>query len=220
MQNLTGPFKLPNSAVKPDKLVVFLHGVGADGYDLINLADEISQSLPNAVFLSPNAPFPYDEFPSGYQWFSLRDRSETALSLEIKKTLPILKHYIDENLAKYKLTYQDLVLIGFSQGTMMALQLAPRLPEKCFAVIGFSGALVNPELLRTETISKPSIFLSHGDEDQVVPLTQHRLSIRALNSMGFSLTEHISLGAGHTISLESLNKAKEFLNSLVYTQLT
>lgn len=209
MHQLTGPFKFPSS--KPDKLVVFLHGVGADGFDLIGLADEIAQSLPSAVFLSPNAPFPYEEYPSGYQWFSLRDRNDEKLSQEIQMSLPILKAYIDENLAKHQLKYKDLVLIGFSQGTMMALQLAPRLPETCFAVIGFSGALVNPDLLAKEAISKPPIFLSHGDEDQVVTLSQHRLSVRALNNMNFPLEEQVVKGAGHTISLESLEFAKKFL---------
>ncbi len=213
---LTGPFKLFSSRQKPNKLVVFLHGVGADGLDLIGLSDEIMEALPSAVFLSPNAPFPYEEFPSGYQWFSLRDRSDDKLYQGIEESLPILKAYIDENLKKYDLTYKDLVLIGFSQGTMMALQLAPRLPENCFAVIGFSGALVSPNRLNKEAISKPAIFLSHGDEDQVVPLSAHKLSMLALKNMGFPiLQEHIMKGAGHSISLESLELAKEFLASLL-----
>ncbi len=211
---LNGPFRFPSSGQKADKLVIFLHGVGADGFDLMGLSDEVAEILPNAMFLSPHAPFPYDEFSSGYQWFSLRDRSDEKLYQETQKSIPILKAYIDENLSKHNLSYKDLVLIGFSQGTMMALQIAPRLPEKCFAVIGFSGALVSPETLASEAKSKPPIFLSHGDEDQVVPISQHRLSVRHLNNMGFSLTEHVAMGSGHTISLESLEKAKEFLGTL------
>jgi phospholipase/carboxylesterase len=212
---LTGPFKFLSPGKKADKLVIFLHGVGADGYDLMGLSDEFMEVLPNAVFLSPHGPFPYDEYPSGYQWFSLRDRSEDKLYQGIQASLPILKAYIDENLKTHNLKYKDLVLIGFSQGTMMALQLAPRLPESCFAVIGFSGALVSPKALAKEIISNPPIFLSHVSEDQVVPISSHKLSMKALKDMGFTPEEHIMQGAGHTISLESLERAKEFLGSLL-----
>jgi len=203
MTKLSGPFKLPTTQQTPDKLVVFLHGVGSDGYDLIGLSNEIATSLPNAIFLSPNAPFPYEAYSMGYQWFSLSDYSPDKLYQGIKIALPILKSYIDENLAKYNLGYKDLVLIGFSQGTMMALQLAPRLPEACFAVIGFSGALVNPVALEQEIKSKPPICLIHGDVDQVVPASQHRLSIRALNSMNIPLQDHVIKDMGHSINNEA-----------------
>ncbi len=210
---LSGPFKLPLKSGKPDKLVVFLHGVGSDGYDLLGLADEFTEVLPNAIFLSPNAPFSYEAYPMGYQWFSLNDYSEDKLYQGIQIALPILKEYIDENLAKYKLEYKDLVLIGFSQGTMMALQLAPRLEESCFAVIGFSGALVKPSALAMEIKSRPKIFLAHGDVDQVVPISQHRFSVKALKNMQIPVEEHIIKDLGHSISLESIELAKKFLKN-------
>lgn len=209
MQKLNGPFKLP--ITKPDKLVIFLHGVGSDGYDLITLAGEFEDTMPNAVFLSPNAPFPYDEYSSGYQWFSLKDRSDAALHQQSQATIPILQNYIEENLAKYELEYQDLVLIGFSQGSMMALQLAPRLPIACAAVIGFSGALINPAALMKAAIVKPPIFLCHGMEDQVVPIMMHKHAAKALQTMQFPLQEYIIQSSGHTISSEGLEYAKEFL---------
>ena len=208
---LSGPFKLPLKSGKPDKLVVFLHGVGSDGFDLMGLADEFAEVLPNAVFLSPNAPFPYEAYSMGYQWFSLSDYSEDKLYQGIQIALPILKEYIDENLAKYQLKYKDLILIGFSQGTMMALQLAPRLPETCFAVIGFSGALVKPSALATEIKSKPKIFLSHGDMDQVVPISQHRFSTKSLKNIEITVEDHIIKNLGHSISLESIELSKKFL---------
>lgn len=212
MTKLSGPSKLPKTQ-NPDKLVLFLHGVGADGHDLLSLSNEFTEIFPNAVFLSPNAPFPYDEFPMGYQWFSLRDRSENRLLEGIRIALPILQSYIDENLAKYNLDYKDLILIGFSQGTMMALQLAPRLSETCFAVIGFSGALVAPQTLAVEMKSKPSIFLAHGDEDQVVQPSQHRFSVTSLKNMQIPVEEHLLSKNGHNISLEAINLAKNFLKS-------
>ena len=215
MQKLNGPFRFPAHGKKADKLVIFLHGVGADGLNLIALADEVAETLPNAIFLSPNAPFIYDEFPSGYQWFSLKDRSEKKLYEGIQISTPILKNYIDENLKTYNLSYKDLVLIGFSQGTMMALQFAPTLPEKCFAVVGFSGAIASPSNLTNETKVKPPIFLCHGDEDQVVPFSRHRESLQTLVSMNFSVEEFIMKDEGHSINMDGLEKAKEFLNSLL-----
>ena len=210
---LSGPFKLPVTGNKPDIMVIFLHGVGADGHDLIDLADEFVDSLGNPVFLSPNAPFKYDLYPMGYQWFSLSDYNEDALYEGIQIALPILKAYIDENLEKYQLGYKDLVLIGFSQGTMMALHMAPRLNEACFAVIGFSGALVKAKILEQEMKSKPKIFLAHGSEDQVIPVSRHRLASRALKDMGLTVEDHVIEGLGHGISLESIELANEFLKN-------
>ena len=207
---LSGPFKLPMSNQKPDKLVIFLHGVGSDGLDLINLADEIEETLPNAVFLSPNAPFPHDVY-TGYQWFSLSDYDDDKLFQGVQVALPILRNYIDENLAKYKLSYKDLVLLGFSQGSMMAIQTALRLPESCFAVICFSGALVKPSALATEMKSKQPMFIAHGSADQVVPATQHRLTVRTLKNMDIEVEDHLIEGLGHTISLEGLELAQAFL---------
>ncbi len=211
MTKLSGPFKLLTNKQQPDKLVVFLHGVGSDGHDLIGLATDIATAIPNAIFLSPNAPFPYDAYSMGYQWFSLSDYSPDKLYQGIKIALPILKDYIDENLAKFNLSYKDLVLIGFSQGTMMALQLAPRLAEACFAVIGFSGALVNPTALEQEIIAKPPICLIHGDDDQVVPLTRHRLTVQALNALDIPLKEYVIKDMGHSINNQALNLAINFL---------
>jgi phospholipase/carboxylesterase len=208
---LSGPFKIPLKQTKPEKLLVFLHGVGSDGHDLISLADEFANILPNAIFLSPNAPFPYDAYPMGYQWFSLNDRSPEKLYQGIKIALPILQNYIDENLSKYNLSYKDLILIGFSQGTMMALQLAPRLEEECFAVIGFSGALINPIELEKEKKSNPPICLIHGEEDQVVTAAQHKYSVTHLKKMNLLSEEYLIKGLAHSINSKALKFAQDFL---------
>lgn len=210
---LTGPEKLPQSGAKPYKLVIFLHGVGADGADLIELADEFSDTLKNAVFISPNAPFAYDMFPAGYQWFSLVNRDEDILYEGVKKALPILKHYIDENLAKYDLSYKDLVLIGFSQGTMMALQLSLRLDQPCLAVIGFSGALIKSAELKLEIKSKPPILLVHGSEDQVISIESHVKAAKDLENMDLEVEDHIIDRLGHGISLEGIELANEFIKN-------
>ncbi len=214
IKKLNGPFKLALNA-KPDKLVIFLHGVGADGYNLISLAEEFEEVLPNAAFLSPNAPFPHETHPSGYQWFSLADYSPNKLYEGIKNALPILTNFIDEHLKNFNLGYKDLVLIGFSQGTMMALQIAPRLEKECLAVIGFAGALIKPEILKNEIRSKPNICLIHGDLDQVVPIAQHFASIHAFESMNLPLNQCIIKDLGHSINEEALEYAKNYLKNLL-----
>lgn len=210
---MSGPFKLPFNGKKPSKLVIFLHGVGADGHDLIELSDEFSESIGEAVFLSPHAPFKYDAYPTGYQWFSLTDYTEDKLYEGIEVALPILKEYIDENLEKYQLEYKDLILIGFSQGTIMALQMAPRLPDSCFAVIGFSGALVKGKMLEPNIKSKPPIFLSHGSDDQVLPISKYHLANKSLKEMGLSVEGHVIKNLGHGINLEAIELANEFLRN-------
>lgn len=210
---LSGPFKLPINGKKPSKLVIFLHGVGGDGHNLIELADEFSESVGDAVFLSPHAPFKYDAYPMGYQWFSLKDYTEDKLYEGIEIALPILKDYIDENLKKYQLEYKDLILIGFSQGTMMALHIAPRLPESCFGVIGYSGSLVKGKALEANMKSKPPIFLSHGSEDLVLPISKYHSAYKDLKDMGLNVEGHIIEDLGHGLSLESIELAGEFLRN-------
>ncbi|MGB4191855.1 MAG: dienelactone hydrolase family protein [Rickettsiales bacterium] len=211
---LSGPVKAPNSNIKPNKLIIFLHGVGADGNDLIGLAPEFAEIFPNSVFLSPNAPFEYDMYPAGYQWFSLQDRNENIMFEGIKNAIPILKEYIDENLDKYDLKYKDLILIGFSQGTMMALQLAPRLESPCHSVIGFSGAFLKPEILKQEIKSKPPILLIHGDLDQVIPVASHNVAVTSLKNIGLSVESHVLYNLAHSINMKAIDLAKNFIKNI------
>lgn len=212
VQELKGPYKLPSGNKKPEKLVVFLHGVGSDGYDLIGLADDFEEIIENAVFLSPNAPFKYENFPTGYQWFSLSDYNPDKLYHGIKQALPILKTYIDKNLEKYSLEYKDLVLVGFSQGAMMSVQLALRLPNPCLAVISFSGAIIKPEELVEDINSKPYICLIHGENDHVVPISKHHASVQILKNIQVPFKEYILKDLAHSINLEALKLAKNFLS--------
>ncbi|MEK6734492.1 MAG: dienelactone hydrolase family protein [Pseudomonadota bacterium] len=214
MKKLSGPIKLPITKQNPDKMVVFLHGVGADGNDLISLFSDFETIFPNAVFLSPNAPFPYDMFPSGYQWFSLANRSADKLYEGIETALPILKNFLDENLELYNLEYKDLILVGFSQGTMMALEIAPRFEELCYAVIGFSGALVNPSELSNKLKSYPQICLIHGAEDQVVPAVLHKKNVKELKRLNIPLKECLINNLGHSINGDALKFALDFLKDL------
>ena len=147
MPKLSGPSRPPASGGKPSRLVILLHGLGADGNDLIGLAPYWAPMLPEAEFLSPNAPFPCDMAPYGYQWFSSQDRNPAAVLAGVRAAAPILDAFIDEALAARGLGDGDLALVGFSQGTMMSLFVGLRRAQPAAGIVGFSGRLLAPELL-------------------------------------------------------------------------
>ena len=150
MIELSGPSQPPASGSKPKQLVVLLHGYGSNGDDLISLAPFFAQALPDAEFLSPNAPFPCELSPMGFQWFGFEDRTPEMLLGGARLAAEILDRFLDAELARRGLKDRDLALVGFSQGTMMALQVGPRRPNRMAGILGFSGSLIAPQLLNTE----------------------------------------------------------------------
>lgn len=209
--SLTGPSVKTSTRGAPQQLVILLHGLGADGNDLIGLAPQWAKLLPNAEFLSPHAPFPCDMAPYGRQWFSLRDWSIEAMLAGTRAAAPILDAFIDAALTARGLDNSRLALVGFSQGTMMALHVAPRRAGACGAVLGFSGALVGPESLAEELRSKPPVLLVHGDEDSVVPVEAMPASAQALRAVGLTVETLLCRGLGHGIDDEGLRRGGEFL---------
>jgi phospholipase/carboxylesterase len=211
LAKLTGPKVLPASGGPARQLVVLLHGVGADGDDLISLADYWSALLPDAEFVSPNAPDQCDMSPYGYQWFSLLDRSMAAMTTGVKKVAPVINAYIDNALAERNLTPDKLALVGFSQGTMTSLYVALRRPEPIAAVLGYSGALLAPELLAGEIKSRPPVLLVHGDADQVVPPQALPAAQSVLQAAGVPVDVEVRPGLGHGIDQEGLTRGGFFL---------
>lgn len=199
---------------QPKQLVIFLHGLGADENDLIGLAQEFNDLLPDAHFISPNAPFLCDMAPYGYQWFSLQDRNADAMHQGIKRSAPILEKFIEERLKEFDLEYKDLILIGFSQGTMMSLHLAPRLPKSISAVIGYSGALLKPNLLKDEVKSHPKTLLIHGSIDEIVNAQELTAAKNALNAANIPVDSHLLSNLGHAIDMRGIEKARNFLKNL------
>ncbi|MDA0655914.1 MAG: dienelactone hydrolase family protein [Proteobacteria bacterium] len=208
---LDGPRFGPVSGEKAEQLVILLHGVGADGQDLIGLAPFLAQSMPDAAFVSPNAPFPCDMAPYGYQWFSLQDRSASSILAGVQATAPILNAFIDSELAAHGLTSEKLALIGFSQGTMMSLYIGPRREEAAAGVVGFSGRLVGPDLLENDIRSRPPMLLIHGDADPVVPFESLGLAEEGLQSVGIQVDTVVRPGLGHGIDEEGMARAAVFL---------
>src|ERR1700726_4816555 len=157
MISLPGPPPPPVAGGKPRRLVILLHGLGADGNDLIGLQQVWGRLLPEAEFISPNAPSPCDMAPYGYQWFSVQDRTPAAMLAGVRAAAPMLDGFIDEELQKRGLDESDTALVGFSQGTMMSLYVGLRRAKPLAGILGYSGRLLAPELFASEVRSRPPV---------------------------------------------------------------
>lgn len=207
--SLTGPELLPQSGIVK-RVVILLHGVGSNGDDLISLAPMLQDALPDTAFLSPNAPFPFDMAPFGYQWFSLMERSTASMLAGAETAAPHLNAYIDEVRERFKLTDRDIALFGFSQGTMMSLYAGLRRAEPLAGIVGFSGALVGAE---TVPAGRTPVCLIHGEWDDVVPFGALAMAEAALRAKKISVETHARPNLGHSIDPEGLDAALQFLQT-------
>ena len=212
---LSGPSHPPQSGGKPRRLVILLHGLGADGNGLIGLAPYWAPLLPDTEFVSPNAPFPCDMAPYGYQWLSVRDASPEARLAGARAAGAILDDFIDEALEQRGLTESDLALVGFSQGTMMSLFVGPRRERQLAGIVGFSGRLIAPASLAGELRSRPPILLIHGTEDPMVPYASMAEAEAALGAAGISVETLACPGIGHSIDGDGLQRAGQFLHRVL-----
>ena len=207
---LTAHSHPPAAGDRARELVVLLHGYGADGRDLLGLAPYWARVLPHAAFVAPDAPFPC-EMGMGYQWFSFENRSPEMLYAGAQAAAGMLDGFLDEVLAERGLGDDRLALVGFSQGTMMALQVAPRRRRAPAAVLGFSGALLAPERLTAEVVSRPPILLIHGDADPVVPFGALAAAAAGLEAAGIAVTSEALPGLAHGIDERGLTLGSRFL---------
>lgn len=201
------------SGEKPKQLVVLLHGYGADGEDLISLAGEFNEIIPDAAFVAPDGPYK-SEAGGSRQWFSLQEYNDPYMFRGLQQVEPILNNFIQEQLKKHHLTIQNLFLIGFSQGAMLALHTGPRLLENCGGIISLSGALVMPEILVKEVKSKPPILLLHGADDAVVDCQRSLKAEQFLKATGLDVECHVIPRLGHSISQPELAMARKFIKIL------
>ncbi len=210
---LAGPGAGPSSGGDPDSLVVLVHGYGADGNDLIGLAPYFAEVLPNTAFVSPHAPYPCEMAPVGRQWFNVWNEDPVSRLEEIRHAAAILDGFIDGRCAALGIAEDRLALLGFSQGTMMSLFVAPRRGAPCAGVLGYSGRLEGADLLAAETISRPPVVLVHGDSDELLPLHRLQHAQAALEENGFSVAAHIRPGLGHGIDEAGIEIGRRFLSS-------
>jgi phospholipase/carboxylesterase len=212
---LDGPRLNPRSGTAR-QLVVFLHGYGADGNDLIDIGRAWQQYLPQAAFVSPHAPEPCGQAPVGRQWFPLTFRDPNERWLGVNKAAPGLQRFLDAELERHKLRPSALALVGFSQGTMMALHVGLRRATAPAAIVGYSGLLVIPpegglDAFAAEIKSRPPVLLVHGDRDELIPAQALFQATQGLAALGVSVEWHLSAGVGHGIDAEGLRHGGEFL---------
>jgi phospholipase/carboxylesterase len=215
MAELDGPRLAPRSGTAKH-LVVFLHGYGADGNDLIEIGRAWQGLLPNAAFVSPHAPRPCGQAPMGREWFPLTFRDPGERWAGVNMAAPVLESFLDAELARHRLPPSALALVGFSQGTMMSLHVGLRRQVPPAAIVGYSGMLVmpedsEPERFAAEIRSRPPILLVHGDQDQLIPVEALFHAAQSLAALDVPTEWHISSGVGHGIDQEGLRQGGEFL---------
>ena len=201
----------PRSGASPKKIVLLLHGFGSSGADMIALAPQWQEALPDTLFLAPHAPQRCGMMGAGYQWWGLTGFSPSALAAGAASAAPAIDAFIDRKLAQYELTEADLALVGFSQGTMMALHVALRRPRAVAAVVGYSGMLTGTADIAHGDLPKPPVLLVHGTADPVVPIAALHMAEGELKRLGVDVTTHISYGVAHSVDPVGLRLGRDFI---------
>ena len=199
-------------------VVMFLHGYGADGNDLLGLSEPLAPHMPDTVFIAPNAPDRSMANPMGFQWFPIPwidGSSESAAGEGLLQAARRLDTFIDKVLADEGLSPDRLLLFGFSQGTMIGLHVAPRRADPLAGIVGFSGRLMIPDALATEALSRPPVLLVHGDADDVVPFDDMQTASDALQEADFDVYRHVMKGTGHGIAPDGLGVALTFMKNFL-----
>ena len=215
MAGLSGPSLEPTSG-HTKRLVVFLHGYGADGNDLIDIGRAWQPLLPDTAFVSPHAPEPCGQAPVGRQWFGLTFRDPDERWVGVNQAAPALQAFLDAELARRQLPPDALALVGFSQGTMMSLHAGLRRNVAPKAIVGYSGMFIMPndgppETVEGEITSRPPVLLVHGDRDELIPVQAMFHAASSLEALDVPVEWHISHGVGHGIDQEGLRHGGEFL---------
>ena len=203
---LDGPRVPPAVGGAPRSIVIFAHGYGSNGEDLIGLAPYWRQALPHTLFVAPNAPEPCPDAPGGYQWWPVWSADRRV---GVRGAAPVLDAFIDAELARHGLSEDRVALVGFSQGTMLSLHVGPRRAKQIAGVVGYSGMLIEGD--EAELRTRPPVLLAHGDEDPMIPITAFERAEETLRRLEFPLTTHVSHGLGHSIDIDGLRLGGAFL---------
>ncbi|MEP1519812.1 MULTISPECIES: alpha/beta fold hydrolase [Ascidiaceihabitans] len=196
-------------------VVVFVHGYGANGADLLGLADPLGEHLPDTLFIAPDAPEQIPGMPNGYQWFPIPwidGSSEEEAERGLLAAADDFNAFLDALMVDEDVMPEQVVLFGFSQGTMMSLHVAPRREDEVAGIVAFSGRLLRPELLADEVVNRPPVLLVHGDIDDVVPPQSLQEAAETLQEAGWKeVFAHVMKGTGHGIAPDGLSVALAFM---------
>jgi phospholipase/carboxylesterase len=204
---LTGPYFAPVSGTAK-QLIVFLHGYGASGDDLISMAPDLASHFPDCAFVSPDAPHPC-EMGYGRQWFGLNDLSSESLQIGAAAAKPLLDDFIDQEAARWQVPQSSIALVGFSQGTMMALAVGLQRKQMLAGILGYSGTF-----LYLPVTSKPPVLLVHGDADTVVPAAALKHAEKKLLAVGVPFESMLRPGLGHGIDTAGMEAGIKFLGRI------
>lgn len=213
---VNGASRQPLSGSPPHQIVLLLHGFGSSGADLIGFVPHWQQALPDALFLAPHAP-QRCVFGSGYQWWPLNGFSPQALAAGAASAAGAVDALIDRKLDQYGLTEAQMAIIGFSQGTMMALHVGLRRKRALAGIVGYSGMLTGGRDLAHQIVTKPPVLLVHGSADQVVPVSALHDAEATLRRVGVDVTSHVSPGVGHTVDPVGLRMGVDFVTRALAT---
>lgn len=214
MAGLTGLRWGPASKGAARQLVVLCHGVGADSHDLIDLAPTWSRALPDALFVAPDAPEPYDGASTGRQWFGLQDRTPAVLDAGARRAAPRLLTYIDAELERAGIAPDAVAMMGFSQGAMMVLHAGLRRPVSPRGILAYSGAMLSLPGFEAECTGHPPVLLVHGEQDEVVPFSRAVAAEAALTRLGIPVQTLWCPKLGHGIDDAGLSGGGLFLQRL------
>ena len=201
----------PRSGAPPQQIVVLLHGYGSSGADMIALAPHWQDVLPDALFLAPHAPQRCGVMGAGYQWWGLSGLAPSALAAGAAAAAPAIDAFIARKLEQYALTEAELALVGFSQGTMMALHIGLRRKRAVAAVVGYSGMLTSVADLAHKHLAPPPVLLVHGSADPVVPVAALHQAESELKRLGVAVTTHVSFGVPHSVDPVGLRLGRDFI---------
>lgn len=207
--------QLEPDSQKVKKIVILSHGYGADCKDLMSIAEHWKRFLPDCLFVCPNAPTVCQINPSGYEWFDLMQTSQEKILQEFQDLLKKFNQFIDTLLEEHNLQKKDLFLMGFSQGTMMSLQIALSYHEPIAGVLGYSGKIFDISFLENKIFSKPPIILFHGNVDNIIPLEDMYNTYEFLKKNSFKVENKVFVNCGHSITPEGLSLGLNFIKSKI-----
>jgi phospholipase/carboxylesterase len=214
---LSGPMLAPQSGSEPKQAVVLLHGYGSDGEDLISLGAHWQEMLPDALFVSPNAPTVSAVNPMAFQWFDIDHERPDYRAEGARLGRLAIMDFLNDLWAQTGLAEKNTILVGFSQGAMMALNVGLSLDRPLMGIIAFAGALIPPDGFGERDLAKPPICIVHGDRDEVVPTEMGASAAETLRAHGYEVSYHVSRGVGHGISPDGLGFASHFIAALSVT---
>ena len=215
LPELSGPEAAPASGGPAKQLIIFVHGYGANGEDLISLSRYYAQVAPDAAFISPDAPYRCDGAPMGFQWYDVWMKDPAERLAAIRSTGEIFDNFVTGQLARHGLSEDKLVLIGFSQGTMMSLFTAPRRENAIAGIVGYSGRMESPDTLKAEIRSKPPVVMVHGDSDELLAVSEMETAAATLRDCGVEIDTHIRPGLGHGIDEEGIRVGLAFVQKVL-----